>query len=183
MKFRTILADPPWPQPLMGKRQRAKGGPRASLPYRTMTVEQICALPIGEHAEVGCHCWLWTTNAMLEPGFQVMRRWGFRYLAPIHWIKPSGFGNYVIHRTQTLLLGYFQRCTFEQLRYFPNVIETGDPVRHSEKPDAAYNLIERVSCSPRLELFARRQRSGWDVSGDEIESTVIVPGLDSGAAK
>ncbi len=114
---------------------------------------------------------------MLEPGLQVMRRWGFRYLAPIHWVKPSGFGNYVVHRTQTLLLGYFQRCTFDKLRYFPNLIETGDPVRHSEKPDAAYDLIERVSHSPRLELFARRRRDGWEVSGDEIDSTVLIAGL------
>ena len=178
MKFRTILADPPWPQPVQtgGKRKRAKGGP-SDRPYRTMSVEQIAALPISDYAADGCHCWLWTTNAFLEPGFEVMRRWGFRYLAPIHWVKPSGFGNYVIHRTQTLLLGYFQRCTFDQLRYFPNVIETGDPVRHSEKPAAAYDLIERVSHGPRLELFARRQRDGWDVSGDEIESTVPIAGM------
>jgi len=179
MTFRTILADPPWPQPLMGKRQRAKGGPRATLPYRTMTVAEIAALPIGDYAAADCHCWLWTTNAFLEAGFDVMRRWGFRYLAPIHWVKPSGFGNYVIHRTQTLLLGYRERCVFDQARYFPNVIHTGDPVRHSQKPEAAYTLIERVSHGPRLELFARRPRPGWEVAGDEVESSVVVAGIGS----
>lgn len=85
------------------------------------------------------------------------------------WVSGNG--------TQTLLLGYFQRCTFDQLRYFPNVIETGDPVRHSQKPDAVYDLIERVSPSPRLELFARQYRHGWEVSGDEIDSTVRISGM------
>lgn len=176
-KFRTILADPPWPMPRWGKRTRLKGGTRLGLSYPTMTVDDICALPIGDYAAVGCHCWLWTTNAFLEPGFEVLRRWGFHYLAPIHWVKPSGVGNYVTHRTQTLLLGYFERCTFDRLRYFPNVIQTGDPVRHSQKPEAAYDLIERVSSGRRLELFARRPRAGWDVAGDEVDSSVRIPGL------
>ena len=103
---------------------------------------------------------------------KVLRSWGFRYLAPIHWIKPSGIGNYVIHRSQTLLLGYRERCIFDQLRYFPNLIQTGDPVRHSQKPDAAYELIEKVSHGPRLELFARQKRNGWETWGNEVQSDV-----------
>ena len=171
-QFRTILADPPWQQPMTGKRTRPKGGSPPSLPYPTMTLESICGLPVREYADVGCHCWLWTTNAFLESGFQVLRSWGFRYLAPIHWIKPSGIGNYVIHRSQTLLLGYRERCIFDQLRYFPNLIQTGDPVRHSQKPDAAYELIEKVSHGPRLELFARQKRNGWETWGNEVQSDV-----------
>jgi N6-adenosine-specific RNA methylase IME4 len=174
-KFRTILADPPWQQPLMGKRQRAKGDAADSLPYRTMPLEEICALPVGDHADAACHCWLWTTNAFLEAGFQVMRAWGFRYLAPVHWIKPSGLGNYVVHRTQTILLGYRERCIFDRLRYFPNIISTNGPPRHSHKPEAAYELIEKVSHGPRLELFARRGRAGWMVWGDQIESDLVKP--------
>lgn len=169
-KFRTILADPPWQQPLTGKRMRAKGGMAPALPYPTMPLEEICGLKVRDYAAADCHCWLWTTNAFLEAGFQVLRAWGFRYLAPIHWIKPSGTGNYVIHRSQTLLLGYREKCIFDQLRYFPNLIHTGDPVRHSQKPDAAYGLIEKVSHGPRLELFARQERVGWQAWGNEVDS-------------
>ena len=142
-----------------------------------MTVEDIARLPIRDYADIGCHCWLWTTNAFIEAGFYVMREWGFRYLAPIHWIKPTGIGNYVIHRTQTLLLGYRERCIFDRLRYFPNVIQTGDPVRHSQKPESAYRLIEAVSHEPRLELFARQRREGWEAAGDEIQSSLTIPGF------
>lgn len=169
-KFRTILADPPWQQPLTGSRLRSKGGAAPVLPYQTMSLEAICAMKVQEHAAPDCHCWLWTTNSFLEAGFQVMRAWGFRYLAPIHWIKPSGMGNYVIHRSQTLLLGYREKCVFDQLRYFPNLIQTGDPVRHSQKPNAAYELIEKVSHGPRLEIFARNRRDGWYAWGNQVES-------------
>ncbi len=167
--FRTILADPPWQQPLMGKRMRSKGGMEKQLPYPTMPLDEIKAMRVGSLAADDCHLWLWTTNSFLRAGFEVMEAWGFKYLAPIHWIKPSGCGNYVIHRTQTLLLGYKTRCRFDMKRYFPNLIQTGDPLRHSQKPEAAYRLIEEVSHEPRLELFARQKVDGWQAWGNEIE--------------
>lgn len=173
MKYLTILVDPPWQQPLSGKRKRSRGGsPKPSLPYPTMSLQQICALPISDLAADSCHLWLWTTNAFLRTGFDVMEAWGFKYLAPIHWLKPSGLGNYVIHRTQTLLLGYRKKCRFDSLRYFPNVLETGNPKRHSQKPEAFHSLIEKVSQEPRIELFAREKRLGWHAWGNEVESDI-----------
>ena len=104
-----------------------------------------------------------------------MREWGFKYLAPIHWIKPSGIGNYFVHRTQTVLFGYRQTCRFPLRRYAPNVLMIPtDPKRHSEKPDDTYDYIEAISPGPRLELFARRRRHGWDVWGNEVESDVVL---------
>ncbi len=168
--FSTILADPPWPLAMRGKRKRAKEPNLPdSLPYPTMTVEEICALPIGQLASDECHLWLWTTNQHLPDGFKVMAAWGFKYLAPIHWIKPSGVGNYFVHRTQTILFGYRKHCLFKAERYRPNILQTGAPQRHSEKPEEAYKLIEALSAGPRLELFARRRRKGWASWGNEIE--------------
>lgn len=166
-RYLTILADPPWQEPMMGRRIRTKGGGAPLFPYPTMSLPSICALPVEGLAGVGCHLWLWTTNGFLCQGFEVMERWGFKYLAPLHWIKPSGFGNYVIHRSQTLLLGYRGKCVFDRLRYFPNLIMAA-PRKHSQKPAEAYELIERVSHGPRLELFARQQRDGWTSWGDEV---------------
>jgi N6-adenosine-specific RNA methylase IME4 len=168
--FKTIVADPPWKQPMTGRRARPKGGPPPELPYPTMTLDAIKAMPVGSMAADGCHLWLWTTNAFLRDGFDVMAAWGFRYLAPIHWIKPSGIGNWFVHRTQTLLFGYRKPCRMGRGRYSPNIIETGDPARHSEKPEDAFTLIESVSTGPRLELFARRQRPGWTCWGNEVET-------------
>lgn len=175
MKYLTIYADPPWQQGMAGKRKRAKGGFKEDvLPYPTMTTEQVLSLSVGDLADEGCHLWLWTTNQFLETGFQVMRAWGFKYLMPIHWVKPSGVGNWFVHRTQTLLFGYKKKCRFPLGRYKPNIITSGDPVRHSQKPSEAYTLIESVSPAPRLELFARQRREGWHTWGNEVQCDITL---------
>jgi N6-adenosine-specific RNA methylase IME4 len=166
MLYHTILADPPWDQGTIG---RWKHHQRPDdLPYPTMTVEQIAALPIQDLAAEACHLWLWTTNQFLEAGLQVMRAWGFKYLAPIHWIKPSGLGAWWVHRTQTVLFGYYKKCRFPLARYLPNLFEA-NPGRHSKKPPESYELIESVSPIQRLELFARATRPGWHVWGNEVQ--------------
>ena len=173
--FSCILADPPWQLTMRGKRKRTKEPNLPEfLPYPTMTLDEICSLSVGELADDDCHLWLWTTNQHLPDGFRVMEAWGFRYLAPVHWIKPSGVGNWFIHRTQTILFGYRKRCRFERARYQPNIVMTGDPKRHSEKPEAIYKLIETVSNEPRIELFARRKRPGWHVWGNEVENDIVL---------
>jgi len=169
-KYKTILVDPPWRMSLTGKRKRAKGTPAKSLPYQTMSINEIEQLPVNLLAADDCHLWLWTTNQFLRCGFDIMRSWGFKYLAPVHWIKPSGIGNWFVHHTQTVLFGYNKRCVFANKRYLPNIIQTSDPKAHSAKPEETYRYIEQISAAPRLELFARCEREGWDVWGNEVVS-------------
>ena len=179
-RYMTILADPPWRITTSGRRssKRARGGHGGRLPYPTMSLNDIKALPVGAWAGEGAHLWLWTTNEFLRSGFDVMEAWGFKYLAPVHWVKPSGIWNWFVHRTQTILFGYKERCRFPLARYAPNLIETSDPVAHSAKPDATYAYIERISQGPRLEVFARPwtplfpKRTGWDVWGNEVACDV-----------
>jgi N6-adenosine-specific RNA methylase IME4 len=172
MKYRTILADPPWPQSLMGNRKRVRD-PHCSqtLPYSTMTIDEIKKLPVNDIAEVGCHLWLWTTNQFLRQGFDVMEAWGFKYLAPITWVKPSGCGNYFVHTTQTMLFGYKEKCIFPAIRFMKTDF-AANPKRHSEKPQVAIDLIEIISFAPRIELFSRRKRMGWDTWGNEVYNNV-----------
>ena len=177
MKYNTILADPPWNQGLTGK-YKGRHNRAVALPYQTMTVDEIAAMPVAQYAEVGCHLWLWTTNQFLRRGYDVAEAWGFTVLAPIHWIKPSGLGNYFIHRTQTILFGYYKKCLFPLERYLPNIFHANVQRKHSRKPIESYELIERVSPTPRLELFARPlspmfpKREGWDVWGNEVENDI-----------
>ena len=173
--YHTILADPAWRQTLIsgGTYKSARNRRPKALPYPTMSLSEIKALPVADFAADGCHLWLWTTNEFLRAGFDVMEAWGFTYLAPIHWIKPSGCGNYFIHRTQTLLFGYRERCRFPLARYVPNVI-IANPGKHSRKPPESYDLVESVSPPHRLELFARERRAGWHVWGNEVESDVTI---------
>ena len=166
MDFKCILADPPWPQKLMGKFKNH--GAARQLPYSTMTIEEIKSMLVGKAAADDAHLWLWTTNSFLKEGFDVMKAWGFRYLAPIHWIKPSGIGAWFVHRTQTLLFGYKKSCRFPMARMKPNIFHASNPARHSEKPEESYQLIESISLCPRLELFARRKRENWTTWGNEV---------------
>lgn len=175
MKFRTILVDPPWPQINSGRRNRPKGDHgEDELPYPTMELSDILALPVAMLAEPESHLWLWTTNQFLSEGLQLMKAWGFKYLAPIHMLKPTGMGNYFIHRTQTLLMGYREKCVFSGARYLPNVVEVKSVPRHSEKPEDFYQMIESVSEPARLELFARKKRDGWSVWGNEVPCDVSI---------
>lgn len=139
-----------------------------------MPLEEIKLLPVGDLSEPGTHLWLWTTNRFLHDGFHLLEHWGFTYLAPITWVKPSGFGAWFVHRTQTLLFGYRKPCRFSRERYKPTVIHASVQKFHSRKPEESYRLIESISDPQRLELFARQQRSGWDVWGNEVESTVVL---------
>lgn len=172
MTYRCIVVDPPWPQQMIGYTKRRPHGAQV-LPYRSMTLPQIHALPIHALAEDGAHLWLWTTNQFLEQGYAVMRSWGFKCLAPIHWVKPSGVGSWFVSRTQTLLMGYRKKCVFPLARYQPNIF-FANPGRHSQKPEESFRYIESISPGPRVEIFARTERAGWDRWGNEVECSAVV---------
>jgi N6-adenosine-specific RNA methylase IME4 len=168
-QYLTILADPPWQVKTVGRFQRHAIAP--ALPYPTMSVDEICALPVSTVSAQSAHLWLWTCNQFLEAGFQVMRAWGFKYLAPVTWVKPSGCGPWFVHTTQTLLFGYRGKCAFPLDRYKRTDFRASAQ-RHSRKPEASYELIEAISPAPRLELFARVRRPGWHVWGNEVHSDI-----------
>ena len=168
--FKTILIDPPWEQPLVGKFKRRIQSAK-ELPYPTMTIQEIKDLPIQEISENDTHLWLWTTNHFLHDAFHVIEGWDFKYLNTITWVKPSGVGAWFANTTQHVLFAYNKKCIFSKARYQPTHLKTSIPKRHSEKPLEFYNLIEAISNPLRVELFARNCRSGWDVWGNEIKSS------------
>jgi N6-adenosine-specific RNA methylase IME4 len=144
-----------------------------TLPYPTMTLDAIKALPVGDYAAPDAHLWLWTTNAYLDASFDVLRAWGFKYLTTVTWVKPNGLGNWFAATTQHCLFGYRHKCVFPGRRYAPTHFHAA-PKRHSAKPEQFYQLVEEVSAPARLELFARRHRLGYDVWGNEVESDIVM---------
>jgi N6-adenosine-specific RNA methylase IME4 len=170
IRYRTILIDPPWPQTISGEWKKHKVAKK--LPYKTMSVQKIKELPINNIAEEGAHLWLWTTNQFVKEAYEVAAAWGFKVLTVITWVKPSGCGNWFVSRTQHCLFGYKNKCQFNKSRYKPTVFYSNLPKKHSEKPEDFYELIESISDAPRLELFARKKRKGWNSWGDEIKSDV-----------
>ncbi|QJW93264.1 MT-A70 family methyltransferase [Frigoriglobus tundricola] len=170
--FSTILLDPPWPETKIGKFDETRHKRADEPPYSTLSIEDIAALPIGDLADTSCNIWLWTTSRSLPDGFDLLRRWGFKYLNTVTWVKPSGFGAWWVNRTQIMLMGYRGKLVMNE-KYRPNVLFAPSR-RHSQKPENSYELIERVSPGPYLEVFARTQRSPeWVAIGNEIDGKDI----------
>jgi N6-adenosine-specific RNA methylase IME4 len=165
-KYRCIVIDPPWRQPIVGKYKRPQNKRLADIPYITMPLDEIAGLPIEPLADRAGHLWLWTTNAFLRPAFDLMQHWGFTYLTTVTWVKPSGLGAWFAHATQHCLFGYYKRCEFPLERYKPTHFNAV-PRRHSEKPDAFYELVRKISPESRIDLFNRRFIAGFEGWGDE----------------
>lgn len=184
MKYRTIVADPPWRYRssdilTRGWHRTASAGTHkpgeAEGQYTTMTNAEIAALPVGDWADKDCALYLWVTNPRIFgerdgslPPVEIAARWGFRYVTLLTWVKtgPLGLGFYFRGNTEHVLFCVKGDVKIPPDRREPNVI-TAPKGRHSAKPDRFYEMVERVSPEPRLELFARRRRYGWDVWGNE----------------
>lgn len=176
-KFATILADPPWRfQNSTGK--IAPEHKRLSR-YSTMSLDDICALPVGDIAADTANLYLWVPNAMLPDGLRVMKEWGFQYKSNIIWHKirkdggsdGRGVGFYFRNVTEIILFGVRGKNarTLAPGRRQVNMIETRKR-EHSRKPDEQYGIIEACSPAPYLELFARGERKKWAVWGNQADA-------------
>lgn len=171
IRFRTILADPPWDV-------EQKGTRGAGRHYDLLSLDRIKAMPVRELAAEDAHLWLWTTNATLRDGYDVAEAWGFTVRSPLTWVKfRLGLGKYLRNSTEHLLFATRGRAPVN-FRSQPTWINA--PVQeHSHKPEEVFAIIERISDGPYLELFARRRppsRAAWSVWGNEVASDIRIPG-------
>lgn len=180
MKYRTIVADPPW----RFANKSGKGAPqhRRLYQYPTMPLEQIAALgpQVLELAAQGCHLYLWVPTALLLDGLKVMASWGFDYKTSLYWHKVTRTGT-----SDRSCMGFYYRnvvepCLFgildNQRTNHRNVANlfADQKTGHSVKPASFFSMVERQSEGPRLEMFARSTRLGWDSWGNEVEGAVLI---------
>jgi N6-adenosine-specific RNA methylase IME4 len=191
-RYGCIVADPPWQtaagraigdyvraadgsQPFGVRGQRAR-----KLAYPTMTLVEImaCVPPASDQANL----YLWTTSGWLREAFDVVDAWGFQFSTVLVWAKNpigGGLGGAYGIATEFCLFARRGSCV-EEGRVGRNwwnwrrpYDERGKP-KHSAKPNEFYEMVEAVSPGPRLEMFARAPREGWDVWGNEVESDVKI---------
>ena len=173
----VVVADPPWPlqDKLPGK------GRGAVKHYPTMKVADICALrlpPVGADALL----FLWRVSSMVEEASQVARAWGFRPVSEIVWVKTAangtprmGMGRYVRLAHETCMIATRGKGRLAIKNHCVRSVFEAPRGAHSAKPDAFYELVERLVDGPYLELFARRERAGWTCVGDELGSRLDLP--------
>lgn len=157
-KYSAIVFDPPWSWEDEGDVNQLG---RARPNYHTMTFDEIAALPIGDYAEPNAHIYLWITNRSLPKGQALLDSWGFRYITALTWCKPHfGMGNYFRGSTEHVLFGV--KGSLPLLRkdigtWFEGARGDG----HSAKPETFYELVERCSPGPWVDILGRRERPGW----------------------
>lgn len=159
-EFRVIVADPPWQYGNTSTRGAAEDH------YATMTIAELCELEVEDRAADQSHLYLWTTNGFLREAFEVMDAWGFTYKTTLVWVKPQmGMGNYFRSSTEYVLFG-IRGGLRTQARDMVNWFNA-PRAQHSRKPDCFYDLVEKASAGPYLEMFSRRRRLGWEGWGHE----------------
>jgi N6-adenosine-specific RNA methylase IME4 len=165
--YRCIVIDPPWPIKKIEREERPNQG--IELDYPTMTIDEIAALPISDLAdEAGCHLYLWVTQKYLPAGLEMVKGWGFKYQCLMTWRKNVGITPYSwMYDTEHVI---FARRGNLPLNTLGLRLSFDAPVQgHSVKPNIFYEeRVIQVSPRPRLDMFARREREGFEVWGNEV---------------
>jgi len=170
MKFKTILVDPPWPQGKTGKRV-TRPNQDEHLDYPTLTIEQITNIPVASLADDNSLLFLWTTDRFLEQAHAILRNWGFKKHCTFVWNKDTGVCPFSVQfRNEYMIMGYIGKFTLKKIGLPTNFFAKA--TKHSQKPEASFEVVEAISYEPRVELFARQHRPGWDCWGNEVKSTI-----------
>jgi N6-adenosine-specific RNA methylase IME4 len=190
-KYRTIVADPPWPYDLAGtgifaRAPKLDGNPSNAVQdtgYPLMSVGELSALQ--PPASADAHLYLWTTNSFMVEAHEIARAWGFKPKTILTWAKTHQDDRARISmKTGYYFRGATEHCLFCVRGSLPLQVDEGLPTaylwprlaEHSAKPDAFYDLVERASPGPYLEMFARRARLGdWNYWGDQSLGTAEMP--------
>ena len=173
-KYQIIYADPPW------QYNRKAGQGIAADHYPTMSLQEICDLPVGKLADKDCVLFLWVTFPQLREGLSVIQAWGFQYktVASV-WVKKNkkadtlflGLGHWTRSNAEICLLA--TKGSVHRKSAYVRQIILSHIERHSKKPDVARDrIVELIGDVPRIELFARQTTPGWDVWGNEIQSDI-----------
>jgi len=168
--YRAIVADPPW-----AYRNKKTGGSMRSgsaAKYHTLSIDELKAIPVSDIAVKDSILFLWVTTPLLPDGLDLLRAWGYRYKTAVFWNKIRyGMGFWFRGQVEPCLIGI--RGKVPAFRSSARNLFAEKARQHSEKPDAFWDLIEpcldEAGISPRIEMFARSRRRGWDSFGDQIQ--------------
>lgn len=172
-KYNIIVVDPPWELKKVTHRERPN---QVEMDYPMMPVDEIIKMPIGEMADTNCWCFLWTIQKYLYESRRIIEAWGFNFLLTMVWEKTygrsAGMPLYGFRwNGEFILVGYKSKPDMWPKRPLIPAVFAAENIRHSQKPDRFYKMIEPLGES-RIDIFARQQRAGWDVWGNEVVNDI-----------
>ena len=162
-QYRTIVIDPPWPVEKILRDCRPN---QSDFDYPTMTIDQIKAIKLPTYSD-GSHVYLWTTHKFLPVAFEVFNTWNVNYECLLTWVKNVGF-------TPFSWMYSTEHCLFGRIGNLPLLklgkrLDFSAKVReHSRKPEIFYEIVREVSPGPRLDIFSREKREGFEQWGNEV---------------
>ncbi len=179
MKYSVVYGDPPW------RYKQSKGKGVAENHYPTMSLNDICSLPIDTISHKDSVLFLWATFPMLQEALQVITAWGFTFkTVAFVWVKQNksgngyffGLGHWTRSNAEICLLAVKGRPKRVSKKVHQLIVS---PVEgHSKKPDMARDkIVELMGDLPRIELFARQRATGWDAWGNEVENSLSLENL------
>jgi N6-adenosine-specific RNA methylase IME4 len=172
-KFKTIVCDPPWP---MKKIVRKVSPNQVGFDYATMSEKELMDYPlVSEKAADEAHLWLWTTQKFLPRSLKLVGIWGFDYYSCFIWRKNGGFQPFGCPQFnhEPIILARRGRPAFLS-DAFAKAVEDGYTLfcakrrEHSRKPDEFYDIVRRACPGPRLDMFSREPREGFEQHGNEL---------------
>ena len=176
-KYQIILADPPW-----NYRDKANSGQRgAGHKYPCMDLSDLMQLPVKSIAADNCILFMWHVPPMPLEALKLVESWGFKLktMKGFTWVKLNkrirtpfmGMGNWTRANTEDCLIA----VRGSPKRVSANVRQHIEAPRreHSQKPDEVHDrIVELMGDLPRIELFARQQKPGWDAWGNELKDGI-----------
>uniref|UniRef100_A0A6M3J9P0 Putative methyltransferase n=1 Tax=viral metagenome TaxID=1070528 RepID=A0A6M3J9P0_9ZZZZ len=164
VRYPVILADPPWRYEFTESANRA-----IENQYPTMTLEDICNLPIGDLVHKDAVLYLWATPPKLEESMKVLNAWGFTYRTSMVWVKDKiGMGYWARQRHEIILIGVRGDMPAPAPDVRPDSVIESPRGMHSAKPEKLHEIIEAIyPALPKIELFSRLPRNGWASWGHE----------------
>ncbi|MBC2871941.1 DNA methyltransferase [Pseudoflavonifractor sp. BIOML-A6] len=173
-RYSIIYADPPWRYTA----KKVQGA--AENHYPTMSISELCALPVADLAAKDSALFLWATFPQLPEALRLIQAWGFTYKSVAFvWLKQNrkspgwfyGLGFWTRGNAEVCLLATRGHPKRQAANIHQFIIS---PVReHSRKPEEAREkIVALMGDLPRVELFARQSPPAWDVWGNEVEPTI-----------
>ena len=164
-QFNVIYADPAWRYDYSVSTSR-----EIENHYPTMTLDEICALPVSDISADDCVLFMWATSPKLADAIKVLEAWGFIYKTCMVWVKDKiGMGYYARQQHELLLIGTRGNLPTPEPKNRPSSVIYGERTEHSTKPDEVYEVIERMYPEfSRVELFCRTPRKGWYAWGNQL---------------
>lgn len=185
--FRAILADPPWH--FVSRSDRGDGR-SAGQHYKTENLDPLKQLPIAQLAAPDCVLFMWMLDWCPKWALELIEAWGFTHkTTAFTWVKENRRASEGEHPGFFMGQGYWTRANPEDCwlatRGHPKRINAdvrqlvvAPVMEHSRKPDLVHDQIERLVDGPYLELFARRERVGWQTWGNEVAFKVLGAAAD-----